>query len=115
MVSSPIAVMAEATAAGDSPASMSTLAWTTPAVAGPPGTILPAALPARWAVPAVPHATVRCPPSWPEGRRSASRVSHHIEAMLRPTSTTSTTNHQGSTSRSRGQEPNIASSPGATT
>ena len=47
MVSSPIAVIAEATAAGGSPASMRTLAWTTPAVAGPPGTILPAAFPAR--------------------------------------------------------------------
>ena len=114
MVSSPIAVIAEATAAGGSPASMRTLAWTTPAVAGPPGTILPAAFPARCAVAAVPQATVVWVPSGPFRWSSASRVSHHIEAMLPPTSTISTTNHHGSTSRSRGNDPNRASSPGAT-
>jgi hypothetical protein len=47
VVSRPIAVMADATAAAGWPDWISSLAWTTPAVAGPPGTIFPAALPAR--------------------------------------------------------------------
>ena len=63
---------------------MRTLACTTPAIrAGPPGTIFPAAFPARWAVAAVPQAIVVYGPRRDApGLRSASRVSHHIDAML---------------------------------
>ena len=53
----PTPASADATAAVGSPAWTSSLAWTTPPVAAPPGTTLLAALPASCAVATVPHET----------------------------------------------------------
>ena len=56
----------------------------------------------------------RVDPSGPPGARSASRVSHHIDAMLPPTSTISTTNHQRLDVAEPGEGPEEREQPGAT-
>ena len=107
---------ADATAAPGWPAWISSLPWTAPPVAAPPGTTLLAALPASCALATVPQPTRRTSPASsasPGCGSRASRVSHHRDAKLAVWSSTSSTNHRSCTSASRGHEPKSDNRPGS--